>query len=195
MGGARGGDETDTEALPHEPPAGWVGHVAFPPGLERPTARREVDIVAAIEDVVSDDFGHRTRGSRALLAFGEPAVPYLGERATAAGAVPDPDSPYCILIQAILGKLPASRVRYHIESPYPIVRIAAASAAGDRGYEELAPVLAARLDDPELEVRRAAVTALRRITREFLGYRASDRESDRAEAAEAWRRETGAAPR
>jgi hypothetical protein len=33
---------------------------------------------------------------------------------------------------------------------------------------------------------------LRRITHQFLGYRASDSESDRVEAAEAWRRAVGA---
>ena len=41
-------------------------------------------------------------------------------------------------------------------------------------------------------MRRAAVTALRRITRTFLGYRAEDSPARRAKAVEAWKREVGA---
>ncbi|MHC4939186.1 MAG: HEAT repeat domain-containing protein [Planctomycetota bacterium] len=193
-GGSRGkgGDAAHREV---PPPAGWVEEVEFPPGLERPAPQREADIVAAVEDLISEDFGERTHGSRALLAYGEASIPYLGNRVAAAEHGPDPDCPHCIIVNAIVAKLPANRVGLHLDSPYAIVRIAAAESAGERGLDEFAPKLAQRLDDPELEVRRASVTALRRITRKFLGYRASDPASKRAGAAEAWRRETGAVPR
>jgi hypothetical protein len=190
--GREGGDPANREV---PPPAGWVEQVRFPAGLERPAPAREADIVAAVEDLVSEDFGHRTRGSRALLAYGESAIPYLGSRVNAADTVPDPDCPHCIIVHAIMAKLPAARLAVHLDSPYAIVRIAAAGVAGERGLNELAPALALRLDDTELEVRRASVTALRRITRQFLGYRASDSDQKRAKAAEAWRRETGAPSR
>ena len=188
-------DEDTRPAVTPPAPAGWVSEVEFPAGVERPAPQREADIVAAVDDLASADFGNRTRGSRALLAYGEPAVPYLGYRTEVSEIPPDPDCPYCILLHAILAKLPASRVAVHLASPYAIVRIGAATAAGERGYANLAPTLAGLLDDPELEVRRAAVTALRRITRKFLGYRAADSPAERADAAEAWRRETGAAAR
>ena len=195
MGGKaarRAGTRTER---PLPPPADWVQLVEFPEGAQRPAPRREADIVAAVEDLGSDDFGHRTRGSRALLAYGEAAIPYLGNRVASVQAGPDPGCAHCIVVHAIVTTLPPARVGVHLDSPYPIVRIAAAVAAGERGQKELAPAIAARLDDPELEVRRASVTALRRITRKFLGYRASDPAFKRADAIAAWRRETGAAPR
>ena len=192
-GSKREGGDPASREIP--PPAGWVEQVRFPDGMERPAPAREADIVAAVEDLISGDFGHRTRGSRALLAYGESAIPYLGSRVNAEGAVPDPDCSHCIIVHAIMAKLSAARLAVHLDSPYAIVRIAAAEVAGERGMNELAPALALRLDDTELEARRASVTALRRITRRFLGYRASDSEQKRAKAAEAWRRETGAPSR
>jgi len=195
--GAKSRREKEAEAAASRvpPPADWLERVVMPEGLARPAPKREADIAAAVRDLQSDDFGDRTRGSRALLAYGEVAIPYLGERADAARVPPDPDCPYCILVGAIMTQLPPARLREHIDSPYAIVRIAASAAAGERGLAELAPVVAERLDDPELEVRRAAVTALRRITHRFLGYRASDSEAERAEATAAWRRAAGAPER
>ena len=195
MGGSSKGRAPGGEASAVPPPDEWVEQVEFPVAMQRPAPRREADIVAAVEDLAAKDFGDRTRGSRALLAYGEAAIPYLGNRVAATGSSPDPDCAHCIVVRAIIEKLPAGRVGVYIDSPYAIVRIAAAGAAGQRGLKELSPALARRLDDPELEVRRASVTALRRITRKFLGYRAADSPGKRATAMEAWRRETGASPR
>jgi len=171
--------------------AEWVGEVEFAGGIERPSTLRESDIVSSIDDLASDDFGHRTRGSRALLAYGEEAIPYLGYRVELAEAVPDPHCPACIVMHAIIEKLPASNVDVHLGSPYPLVRIAAAEAAGERDLRELAPRLVELLEDPDPAVRRASVTALRRITRTFLGYRVDDSPAKRAKAVTAWKREVG----
>jgi len=167
----------------------WVADVDFAEGLERPATLRESDIASAIEDLASEDFGHRTRGSRALLAYGEEAIPYLGYRVALADAKPDPHCPACIVMHAILAKLPASRVAIQLESPYALARIAAAEAAGEKGMRELAPRLVELLSDEDPAVRRAAVTALRRITRTFLGFRADDSPARRAKAIKAWKRE------
>ncbi|MEM8884139.1 MAG: HEAT repeat domain-containing protein [Planctomycetota bacterium] len=195
ISGMGGSASAPREKTPAEvpPPADWVQNVTFPEGLERPAPAREADILAACEALLSDDFGDRTRGSRALLAYGEPAIPYLGHRVSSTGLGPDPNCSHCIVIYGIVEELPASRVSVHLDSPYPIVRIAAAEAAGERDLDELAPALTRRLDDDELEVRRAAVTALRRMTRQFLGYRANDTPEARRPAIELWERETGAA--
>ena len=42
----------------------WVAGVQISDGIERPSELREADVASAIEDLASDDFGHRTRGSR-----------------------------------------------------------------------------------------------------------------------------------
>ena len=87
-----------------------------------------------------------------------------------------------------MGKLPPTRIGVHLESPYAIVRIAAAEIAGERRMFSLAPVLVSLLDDGEVSVRRAAVTALRRIARTFVGYRAGDSPTKRAKPIAAWKR-------
>ena len=51
--------------------AEWVVEVEFSGEVERPSTLRESDIASSIDDLASADFGHRTRGSRALLAYGE----------------------------------------------------------------------------------------------------------------------------
>ncbi|MHC4956157.1 MAG: HEAT repeat domain-containing protein [Planctomycetota bacterium] len=170
----------------------WVAQVEFPADLERPTSLRESDIVDAVGDLNSAEFGHRTRGSRALLAYGEQSVPYLGHWVSIASDRPDPHCAHCIVTRAILAKLPPSRVRVYLDSPYPLARIAAAETGGERGMEELAPVLVVLLDDENPGVRRASVTALRRMTRSFLGYRADDPPQKRAKAVRAWKREVAA---
>jgi len=171
--------------------AEWVVDVEFSGEVERPSTLREADIVSSIDDLASADFGHRTRGSRALLAYGEEAIPYLGYRVKLAEAEPDPHCPACIVMHAILAELPATRVGEHLGSPYPLVRIAAAESAGEREMRELAPALVELLEDPDPAVRRASVTALRRITRTFLGYRVDDSPAKRAKAVTAWKREVG----
>jgi HEAT repeat protein len=171
----------------------WVAGVEFSDGIVRPSPLREADIASSIEDLASDDFGHRTRGSRALLAYGEEAIPYLGYRFSLAQAEPDPHCPACIVMNTILAKLPASRIGVQLESPYALARIAAAEAAGEKQLQELAPELVTLLDDEDPAVRRAAVTALRRITQTFLGYRAEASPAKRAKAIEAWKREVGSA--
>jgi hypothetical protein len=173
-------------------PADWVEQVKFPDGLSRPDPGRETDIVSAVDDLGSEDFGHRTRGSRALVAYGEASVPYLGNRITAVTDKPDPGCAHCLLVYRIVRKLPEQRIAEHLRSPYSIVRIAASESAADRNLESLTPNLALMLDDPVLEVRSSAVTALRRITKDFLGYRPADSARKREDAAAAWRRKTGA---
>ena len=174
------------------PTAEWVAEVRFADGLERPPALRESDIVEAVTDLSSSDFGHRTRGSRALLAYGEQSVAYLGHWVSIASDRPDPHCAHCIVTRAILAKLTPARVRVYLRSPYPLARIAAAETAGERGMTDLAPALVPLLDDEDASVRRASVTALRRMTRAFLGYRANDPPQKRAKATRAWKREVAA---
>ena len=198
FGGCMNGYGRSSDEFTRQPPqqmstvqVEWVADVELSEDLERPGALREADIASSIDDLASDDFGHRTRGSRALLAYGEEAIPYIGYRVSLMEADPDPHCPACIVMHAILAKLPASRVGAQLESPYALARIAAADAAGERQLRELAPQLVKLLDDEDPAVRRAAVTALRRITKTFLGYRVDASPSKRAKSIEAWKREVG----
>ena len=187
FGPPTGGDPASSTETPPPPPAEWTREVEFPGGMTRPEPKRESDIVQALADMTSEDFGVRTRGSRSLLAYGEDAIPYLGYRVGLVAGAPDAHCAGCIVVHSILAKLPPARIGVHLDSPYPIVRIAAAELAGEHRSASLAPKLVERLDDEHVSVRRAAVTALRRITREFVGYRAGGPPAKRAKAIEAWK--------
>lgn len=182
-----GAEKRESDPMPAAP-AEWVSEVKLEPGFERPGPLREADIARSLTLLGSKDFGDRTRGSRSLLAYGEQAVPYLGHRVGITGLPPDPHCAACIVVRSIIGKLPPQRIGVHLESPYAIVRIAAAEIAGERRMFSLAPVLVALLDDDEVSVRRASVTALRRIARAFVGYRAGDSPAKRAKSIAAWKR-------
>jgi len=189
FGPPTGGDPAPVSEPPPPPPAEWTRAVEFPDGLARPDAKREGDIAQAVADMASEDFGVRTRGSRSLLAYGEDAVPYLGYRVGLVAGAPDVHCAGCIVVHSILDKLPPARFGVHLDSPYTIVRIAAAEIAGEHRTISLAPKLVERLDDEQVSVRRAAVTALRRITLEFVGYRVDGPPAKRAKAIEAWKRQ------
>jgi HEAT repeat protein len=90
-------------------------------------------------------------------------------------------------LKPLLLAAPPEHVGIHLKSPYREVRAAAAVATGERRITDHAPRLVELLDDPAVDVRRAAVTALRRISNEFFGYRADDSAARRAGPTAKWR--------
>jgi hypothetical protein len=162
----------------------WVAEVAVPRHLVRPEPAVEEAIARAIHALGAPDFGDFSAAAKALVALGEPAIPYLGFAAGQDG----PDERIPITLRAILKNLPAQHVAPYLGSPYAEVRSAAATTAGERRLTELAPALTDLLEDADLDVRRASVAALRRITNRFHGFRPDAPAEDRAAAVAKWRR-------
>lgn len=162
----------------------WVQEVAIPQHQERPAPAVEETIARAIRALESPDFGDFSAAAKQLVALGEPALPYLGFAAAQDG----PGERIPITLCAILKTLPAPRLAPYLGSPYATVRAAAATTAGAQRMTELAPALTDLLEDADLDVRRAAVAALRRITNRFQGFRPDGPAEERALAVAKWRR-------
>lgn len=165
----------------------WLARVRLPEHLERPPREVENAIAEDVHALLHGDFSVYPTAARRLVRRGEVVVPYLGfmgeqelpEQARTA-RIP-------IVLKPVLLEAPPAHVGGFLRSPYAAVRSAAAVAAGERRISDHAPRLVELLDDPEVEVRRAAVTALRRISNEFFGYRADDSAARRARPAAKWR--------
>lgn len=74
-----------------------------------------------------------------------------------------------------------------LQSENPSDRIAAAVDAGNRKVTSMVPLLVDRLEDPEPDVRFAAIGALQRITGQDLGYRFFAPPAERSAAVARWR--------
>jgi HEAT repeat protein len=144
----------------------------------------ELQVVDAAQALLRGDFETSTSAARWLIRLGEPAVPYLGHMAM---TEPDPEGRLPIVLGRILGVAPSDRVGPLLESPYESVQVAAAQACGERRLAEHAPRLVDLLESPSEKVRRGAVTALRRTSNQFFGYRPDGSARERAEAAAQWR--------
>ncbi len=137
----------------------------------------------------SPDFVTRQRAAERLVAAGETALGALG----AAGEQPVPGlagrgvSTTRPVVDAILQDLPAEHVRTHLAGPWSVVRRAAATELGRRGGLGAVPELIARLTDDDVEVRIAAVAALRRLTNRYFGFAPRATVVARREAEARWR--------
>jgi len=67
------------------------------------------------------------------------------------------------------------------------VRVATAGVVGERDLARHAVRLVDLLDDPDLEVRRAAIRTLRQLSNRFFGYRPDAPAQQRAKATGRWR--------
>lgn len=165
----------------------WLVRVRLPEHVERPPRETENAIAEDVHALLHGDFSVYPTAARRLVRRGEVVVPYLGfmggqdlpEQARTA-RIP-------IVLKPLLLEAPPDHVGVFLRSPYAAVRAAAAVAAGERRISDHGPALVGLLDDPEVEVRRAAVTALRRISNEFFGYRADDSAGRRARPTAKWR--------
>jgi hypothetical protein len=143
--------------------------------------------------LVDGGFAERSAAADRLVAMGDRALPALGTageaRATPYAGVSVPATRP--VIEAILAREPAEAVAgRHLASPYAAVRVAAAEEAGRRGSIAAAEPLSALLSDDDVEVRRAAIGALRRLTGRFEDVDASAPAGLRAQAVRAWREES-----
>jgi hypothetical protein len=165
----------------------WFAQVRIPAHLVRPPRETEVKIGENVHALLHGEFDDYPEAAGYLVKRGEIVVPYLGF----AAEQPLPDSARTTRIPIVLKPLllaaPPDHVGIYLGSPYREVRAAAAVAAGERRIADHAPRLVELLDDPAVDVRRAAVTALRRISNEFFGYRADDPAARRAGPKAKWR--------
>ena len=181
------GDRNGASTPPNGVVEPWLAEVQFPAALERPPRETETRIAEDVHALLHGDFDVYPTAARRLVKRGEVVVPYLGfvgaqelPAQARGGRIP-------IVLKPLLLEVPPDHVGIHLASAYRDVRAAAAVAAGERRITDHAPELVDLLDDPEVTVRRAAVTALRRISNEFYGYRADDSALRRARPAAKWR--------
>jgi len=162
----------------------WPADVRVPPHLRRPPPAVEAAIARAVDDMIEGDFEARTSAGRRLVALGDLAVAYLGYARKSFADQERLRNRFTVVLETILAQSSPERVGRFLDSPYLPVRVAAALVCGERRLTQHAPHLVDLLDDAELEIRQAAVTALRMISREFYGY---DAEDAPAEAIARWR--------
>ena len=94
---------------------------------------------------------------------------------------------------------PSQDISRGLQNEDPSQRVQAAVQAGNARMPQAVPLLVDRLDDQDVEVRFAAIGALRRITGEDFDYRFNEPADLRAPAVGRWRqwlaRENKPAPR
>jgi hypothetical protein len=185
--GPRNNRRGDPQAPPNEVVEPWLARVQIPPHLGRPPRAAETAIGEDVHALLYGDFSVYPTAARRLVKRGEVVVPYLGFMGVQELPAQARTTRISIVLKPLLLGAPPEHVGGHLHSPYRDVRVAAAVAVGERRISEHATVLVDLLDDPEVEVRRAAVTALRRISNEFFGYRADDSDPRRAGPAAKWR--------
>jgi hypothetical protein len=165
----------------------WLARVRIPSHLERPPRETENAIAEDVHALLHGDFSVYPTAARRLVKRGEVVVPYLGFMGEQKLPEPARTTRVPIVLKPLLLEAPPEHVGAYLGSSYSAVRAAAAVAAGERRISEHGSELVDLLDDPDLEVRRAAVTALRRISNEFFGYRAEDSAPRRARPTAKWR--------
>jgi HEAT repeats len=164
----------------------WMADVRWPGAMPRPPAAEEVHIAEDIDALLAGDFDIYPLAGRRLIERGQAVLPYLGH---AADRHPSPEARkerLSIVFMPVLRDTTEERVLLAMSSPYPAVRAAAATAAGEREAVALGPRLIELLEDKDARVRRAAVASLRRITGEFLAYAPDDPPAARAAGAARW---------
>ncbi|MHC4161613.1 MAG: armadillo/beta-catenin-like repeat-containing protein [Planctomycetota bacterium] len=165
----------------------WLARVQIPPHLEPPPRETETAIAEDVHALLHGDFSVYPTAARRLVKRGEVVVPYLGFMGEQQLSEQARTTRIPIVLKPLLLEAPPDHVGVYLVSPYKDVRAAAAVAAGERRISDHATKLVELLDDSEVEVRRAAVTALRRISSEFFGYRADDSAPRRSGPAAKWR--------
>lgn len=165
----------------------WLVRVRIPGHLERPTREVETKIAEDVHALLRGDFTVYPTAARRLVKRGEIVVPYLGFMGEQELAEQARKTRIPIVLKPLLIEVPPDHIGVYLVSPYGDVRAAAAVAAGEHRITAHAARLVDLLDDPEVSVRRSAVTALRRISNEFFGYRAEDSAARRARPAAKWR--------
>jgi hypothetical protein len=163
-----------------------MADVLRPANLRRQTPTDELAIAEDIDRLLTGDFDAYPTAGRRLIRRGEPVIPYLGHAALRHPAPAAHKERLAIAYGPVLDALPPERVLVALASPYAATRVAAATSAGERRLEPLGQRLIELLEDPDIHVRRAAITSLRMISGEFIGYRATDSPSERAAAARQW---------
>jgi len=163
-----------------------MADLRWPPDTPRPSDAVLGEIGTDIDVLLTKEFEDYPEAGRRLIERGEAVIPCLGHAARRHPAPAVRKERLEIVFRPALAQLPPERLLIALASPYPAVRAAAAWTAGDRGLEPLGLRLIELLDDPDVEVRRYAIAALRKITGEFLGYRADDPPAARAAAAAEW---------
>jgi HEAT repeat protein len=81
----------------------------------------------------------------------------------------------------------ASSVADKLQAEHPSERVSGCISAAERGDMSALPLLVERLEDRDADVRFFAIGALRRLTRQTLGYRYFDDARRRAGAVHRWR--------
>lgn len=183
-GGGGGGSRP---APPAAADLSWLAQVAVPDWMERPSPELEREIGRRVVALFSENFADSSAAARRLIETGLPAVPYLGS-AAAGRRDARARKVVCVVLDPILRSVAPEDLGRLLRSPYRAVRIVAAQVCGELGWEEHGPALVDLLEDPDPEVRRAAVAALRRLTNRFYGYRVDGRPEERARAVERWRK-------
>ena len=165
----------------------WLVRVRIPGHLERPTREVETEIAEDAHALLRGDFTVYPTAARRLVKRGEIVVPYLGFMGEQQLPEHARTTRIPIVLKPLLLEAPPDHIGVYLVSPYRDARAAAAVAVGERRITDHATMLVDLLDDPEVDVRRSAVTALRRISNEFFGYRAEDSAPRRARPTAKWR--------
>ena len=191
---AASSDERDPE-FPLVPPRveepakfepGWVRQVEIPAHLDRLSEEDEAFVVSAVRALGSSDFQTCSTAASGLAELGEAVTPYLGH----VGERASPSERTFRVVTVVLGPvffgLEPERLAFYMQSPYRALRATAAQAAGKRDLMEYAPELVSLLEDHDLQVRRAAIAVLRRLTNRFFGYDPAANARRRAKPVRRW---------
>lgn len=165
------------------------------PGDVLDAAQQEAlaDALGRLED--PEEFTAYAAALREIVDFGPVVAPYLGWYADwRPTRNEEPDSAErlraretcAVLLETILEPVDTPRLLETLRSRYASLVGAAAAVLGARGGVEALPALVGLLDDGREPVRRAAITALRRITNEFFEYRPDAPAGQRKRAIERW---------
>ncbi len=182
----RGRGPAEGAAPPAFNTADWLNDVVLDPKSEPLPPESEAELVLALAALRSPSFETYSGAARKLVQMGAVAVPYLGHAADREASALARER-IVIVLRSIAETLAADAMRTALDSAYASVRAAAAEACGKGRLTEHAPRLVDLLEDENRPVRQAAVSALRRISTSFFGYRADRSAKRRAPAVAKWR--------
>lgn len=97
------------------------------------------------------------------------------------------DTRRALAVILILAAGCGSSYRAAMESGDPAARVRAIIRATELSDQRAVPLIVDRLEDEDEAVRLMAITALRKLTGQDLGYRPSDTPHGRIEAVQRWR--------
>jgi len=170
----------------------WPDGVRWPRYLPRPDPEVAAAAVRSVEELLVPDFRTRYLAAHYLVTLEETALPYLGHAQSCGIRPGGPPLDVGHVVLPILRRLAPDRLAAWYASPYPSLRAAAAACAAERRVEEHAPRLVELLQDPDEEVRLAAILGLRTIYNRFLGYDPKAGLRANREAVARWRAEATA---